>query len=154
MREERDATYMREAREEDEARDAADIEGGGYEGVALAIMAAISRGEAADLILGVRNDGTVPGLPLGAVVEIPCRVDADGPHPLRVTAPTGHRLGLMAQVKEVEQLTIRASLERSPALALEALALHPLVPSVTTAREMLDGFRRRSPQIGALLGTP
>lgn len=154
VREERDATYMREAREEDEARDAADIEGGGYEGVALAIMAAISRGEAADLILGVRNDGTVPGLPLGAVVEIPCRVDADGPHPLRVTAPTGHRLGLMAQVKEVEQLTIRASLERSPALALEALALHPLVPSVTTAREMLDGFRRRSPQIGALLGTP
>ena len=45
VREERDATYMREARADDEERDAADVAGGGYEGVALAIMAAISRGE-------------------------------------------------------------------------------------------------------------
>ena len=37
-----------ESRDEDEERDEADVEGGGYEGVALAIMAAITRGERLD----------------------------------------------------------------------------------------------------------
>ena len=47
------------ARAEDEERDPADVEGGGYEGVALAIMAAIARNERAAMILNVRN-GTTP----------------------------------------------------------------------------------------------
>ena len=47
VRMERNATYMREARSEGDERDEHDVQGGGYEGVALAIMAAISRGEPA-----------------------------------------------------------------------------------------------------------
>lgn len=149
-REERDATYMKEAREAAEQRDAADIEGGGYEGVALAIMAAISRGEPATLILNVPSGGAVGCVPDDAVVEVPCTVDRNWPRPLPVSAPTGHMAGLMQQVKEVERLTIAAALEPSPSLALKAFALHPLVDSVTTARRLLNGYREANPLIGQL----
>jgi 6-phospho-beta-glucosidase len=150
VRAERDATYMKEARAQDEARDAADVAGGGYEGVALAIMAAIARGEATELILNVRGAGAVPGLPADAVVEIPCTVDRQGPHPRSLPAPQGHMLGLMQQVKAVERLVIEAVTTRSEDAALKAFALHPLVDSVSSARTLLDGYRRRSPQIDAL----
>ncbi|MDX3000141.1 6-phospho-beta-glucosidase [Kribbella solani] len=151
VREERDSTYMKETREASEARDAADVAGGGYEGVAVAIMAAIARNERSTMILNVRNGSTVPGLPADAVVEVPCTVDADGPHPLATSPLAGHQLGLVQQVKAVEQLTITAALEHSPRLALEALALHPLVDSVTTARTLLSNYRSRHADLDELL---
>ena len=141
---------MLEARQAEEERDAVDIEGGGYEGVALAIMAAISRGEPATLILNVRNDGTVWCVPDDAVVEVPCLVDRAGPRPLAVRPPAGHMGGLIQQVKEVERLTIAAARERAPAMALKAFALHPLVDSVTTARSLLHGYREADPMIASL----
>ncbi|MEO5983443.1 MAG: 6-phospho-beta-glucosidase [Pedococcus sp.] len=150
VRMERNATYMKEAREEGEERDEHDVQGGGYEGVALAIMAAISRGEPASLILNVRSRGAVPGVPDDAVVEVPCTVDADGPRPLPVSPLTSHQLGLVLQVKGVERLTISASATGSEREAVEAFALHPLVDSVTVARELLRGYRARIPAVDAV----
>ncbi|WP_374971269.1 6-phospho-beta-glucosidase [Terrabacter sp. BE26] len=150
VRRERNATYMQETRESDDGesheRAEADVEGGGYEGVALALMAAIARDEPARLILNVRNGTAVPGLSADAVVEVPCRVDASGPVPLPISALAGHALGLAQQVKAVDELVIRAAVERSRSLAVEAFALHPLVDSVTVARQLLDGYRHRLPE--------
>lgn len=151
VREERDATYMKESRAGQETRDAADIEGGGYEGVALAIMGAIARNERSTMILNVRNGSAVPGLPPEAVVEVPCIVDADGPRPLATLPLAGHQLGLVQQVKAVEQLTIEAARSRSASLALKAFALHPLVDSVSTARVLLQGYRDRHRDLDLLL---
>src|SRR5665811_693060 len=151
VREERDATYMKESRAGQEIRDAADIEGGGYEGVALAIMGAIARNERSTMILNVRNGSAVPGLPPEAVVEVPCTVNAYGPHPIATLPLAGHQLGLVQQVKAVEQLTIEAARSRSASLALKAFALHPLVDSVTTARVLLQGYRARHPDLAQLL---
>lgn len=150
VREERDATYMKEARAADESRDAADIQGGGYEGVALAIMGAISRDQPASMILNVRNGDTVPGLPADAVVEVPCTVDGRGPRPDPIAPAEGHMLGLMQQVKAVERLVISAVHTRSQRTAIEAFALHPLVDSVTTARALFEGYRRRTPELERL----
>ncbi len=147
VRAERDATYMKESRAEDEERDAADVEGGGYEGVALDIMAAIRHDRPKRMILNVRNGGAVAGLPPEAVVEVLCDVDASGPRPVGPPALTGDQLGLVQQVKAVEQLAIRAARTRSPRLAVQALALHPLVDSVTTARLLLQGYRERIPAL-------
>lgn len=149
-RENRDATYMQESRTEGEKRDADDIAGGGYEGVALAIMAALARDEPTSLILNVRNGSTLSGLPDDAVVEVPCAVDGAGVRPLPVQAPSGHSAGLVQQVKAVERLTIRAALEGSERLAREALALHPLVDSVTVAGQLLTGYRARIPAVDAI----
>lgn len=149
VRRERNATYMQETREADDGesheRSGADVEGGGYEGVALALMAAIARDEPARLILNVRNRGTVACLPDDAVVEVPCRVDASGPVPVEVSPLPGHALGLVQQVKAVDELVIRAAVDQSRSLAVQAFALHPLVDSVTIARELLTAYGRRLP---------
>lgn len=147
VRRERNATYMQENRAEGRSRDEADVVGGGYEGVALALMGAIARDEPATLILNVANAGTLPGLPVDAVVEVPCRVTGAGPRPLPVTPLSGAALGLVQQVKAVEELTIRAAREGAEATAVEAFGLHPLVDSVTVARELLAGYRARIPSL-------
>jgi 6-phospho-beta-glucosidase len=74
------------------------------------------------------------------VVEVPCHVDAAGAVALSTEAPDAHQLGLMSQVKAVEQLTIVAARSRDVALATKAFALHPLVDSVTVARELVRGY--------------
>jgi 6-phospho-beta-glucosidase len=168
VRRERNATYMQETRESGDGggsgpggagsveRAQADVEGGGYEGVALALMAAIARDEPARLILNVRNGGTLPGptalpgLPADAVVEVPCRVDASGPTPLPVSPLSGSALGLAQQVKAVDELVIRAVTESSRSLAVQAIALHPLVDSVTVARDVVAGYQRALPDHYAL----
>ncbi len=146
----REATYLAETRADDQDRDPSDVCGGGYEGVALAIMRAISRGKPARLILNVRNGFAMPGLPADAVVETVCTVDQNGSTPVASAALNGHMLGLTAQVKTVEELTIAAARERSRRLAIEAFALHPLVDSVTVARQLLSDYERRIPQIAEL----
>jgi 6-phospho-beta-glucosidase len=153
-RRERDASYMAEAREATDAgeRDPADLEAGGYEGVALALMAALARGEPATMILNVANGTAVPGLPADAVVEVPCAVDGSGVRPLATRPLPGRFLGLLQQVKEVERTTIEAALTGSPRLAVAAFALHPLVDSVGTARALLDAYRARIPELAAVLG--
>ncbi|WP_116112078.1 6-phospho-beta-glucosidase [Austwickia chelonae] len=144
---ERDATYMREARAAGDERDAADLQAGGYESVALAIMAAIARGEPSRMILGVRNGRALPGLSAEAVVELPCLVDGTGIQVEQPSLLTGRMMGLVQQVKAVEELTIRAVEQRSPALAIAAFAQHPLVDSVSTARLLLDGYRSAMPAV-------
>ncbi|GAA4917642.1 6-phospho-beta-glucosidase [Nonomuraea thailandensis] len=151
-RRERDSTYMAEARDTTGAgeRSAADLEAGGYEGIALALVAAIARGEPATMILNVGNGTAVPGLPEEAVVEIPCTVDAAGVRPLATGPLPARFLGLMQQVKAVEQTAIEAAMTGSSRLAVAAFALHPLVDSVTTARRLLDGYRARVPELAAV----
>ncbi len=153
VRRERNATYMQETRENGDGdsheRSEADVEGGGYEGVALALMAAIARDEPARLILNVRNGGAVAGLPDDAVVEVPCTVDAAGPVPARVSPLPGHALGLAQQVKAVDEVVIEAAAEQSRSLAVKAFALHPLVDSVTVARELVGAYTLRLPDFYA-----
>ncbi|MEU7739048.1 6-phospho-beta-glucosidase [Nonomuraea sp. NPDC049158] len=151
-RKERDESYMADTREITDAgeRDAVDLEAGGYEGIALALVGAIARGEPSTMILNVRNGGAVAGLPDEAVVEIPCAVDGSGVRPLATRPLPGRFLGLVQQVKAVEQTAIEAALSGSSRLAVEAFALHPLVDSVGTARKLLDGYRARIPELAAV----
>lgn len=151
-RRERDESYMADARGVTDAgeRDAADLEAGGYEGIALALMAAIARGEPATMILNVRNGSAVPGLPEDGVVEVPCAVDGSGVRALATRPLPGRFLGLAQQVKAVEQTVIEAALTGSARLATAAFAMHPLVDSTTTAERLLDGYRARIPELAAV----
>ena len=49
----------------------------------------------------------------------------------------------------MEQLTIRAAVDRNPDLAVQAFALHPLVDSVAVARDLLTAYRRANPALFA-----
>ncbi len=151
VRRERNATYMSDVHAEEDERDAADVEGGGYEGVALALMAAIARGEPTTMILNVRNRSSVPGLPPDAVVEVPCAVGAFAPRPLASRPLDLPELGLVQQVKAAERLTIEAARTGSRQTAVRALAVHPLVDSVSTARVLLDGYRAAIPELSSVI---
>jgi 6-phospho-beta-glucosidase len=56
-----------------------------------------------------------------------------------------HARALIDTIKAVERATIEAALTGSTELAVKALALHPLVPSVTAAREIFAEYRQRLP---------
>jgi 6-phospho-beta-glucosidase len=150
----RSASYMAEAKGTIQGathvEDPGSLEHQGYAGVALKVMAAISRNERASMILNVRNGNTVPALPPDAVVEVPVTVDANGAHPLAPTQPDLSQAGLMQQVKAVEQLTINAAITGNKSAALKAFALHPLVDSLTIARQLLDGYINRIPEVAAV----
>lgn len=139
-RREREETYGAEGRAAGGGwqRDPHDLDGGGYERVALALMRAIARDERAVLILNVRAGGALSPLDADAVVEVPCEVGAFGARPLAVAPPDEHQAGLMLAVKAVERAAIEAAATGSRRAALRALALHPLVDSPAVASRILD----------------
>ena len=152
-RHEREATYMAENREAAGLgeRDDADVESGGYEKVALALMRAIARDDATTLILNVRNKNRRIGvLDEDAVVEVPCLVDAGGARPVTGSQLAEHAAGLVASVKAVDRTVIRAAMTRDREAARLAFALHPLIDSYTVAGRLLDGYLEELPGLSYL----
>ncbi|MFI1016863.1 6-phospho-beta-glucosidase [Streptomyces sp. NPDC020965] len=151
-RAEREATYMAHNREAAGAgeRAAADLESGGYEQVALALMRAIAHHRRTTLILNVRNRGTLSALDADAVVEVPCFVDANGAHPVTVAPLPDHATGLVCAVKAVEREVLAAAESGSRARAVAAFALHPLVDSVAVARRLVEGYTAAHRTLGYL----
>jgi 6-phospho-beta-glucosidase len=111
----------------------------GYSAVALGVIEALTDPGAA-IILNVPNRGALPGMADDDVVEVTCHVGGGVIRPIAMGALPDHALGLMKMVKAYERLTIRAAVEGSYELALQALALHPLVPSFEIARAILDDY--------------
>ena len=150
-RHERERTYMAEA------RDAAGVAGGhgdgaegenpGYEAEAMAVVDAIANNRRSILICNTANRSALPFLDEAAVVEVPAVVGRYGPHPVAAGPVPDHAQALIQSIKAVERATIEAALTGSSALAVKALALHPLVPSVSTARAIFDGYRSRLPEL-------
>lgn len=138
-RREREETYLAESRAATGGwqRDPHDLDGGGYDRVALALMRAIAHDERTTLILNVPGGGAVSFLDPRAVVEVPCEVGAFGVRPLPVAPPDEHQAGLMLALKAVERATVEAAATGSRKAALRALALHPLVDSASAADRIL-----------------
>jgi 6-phospho-beta-glucosidase len=148
-RRERDRTYFAEARtaaglpEIDEGWESA----GGYEAQAIAVVEAITRNEGRVLILDTANRSSLPFLDERAVVEVPCVVGRAGAIPTAVGSVPDHARALIETIKDVERTTIRAALEGSRELAVRALALHPLVPSVNVARSIFEQYAARHAEL-------
>lgn len=110
---------------------------GGYAEVAMDLLAARTDGASRLMALNVRNNGALPGMADDDVVETDCVVDRTGIRP-RFHAPLAPEdLELVLRVAEYERLAARAIRERSTALAEDALAAHPLVPSRDLARRLV-----------------
>ncbi len=84
------------------------------------------------------NHGAVAGIADDAGVEVVCRVDRTGPHPLPVgEIPLAFR-GLVQAVKAYETLTVMAAVQQSRTLAIQALLNHPLVGDLPLAETIVD----------------
>jgi 6-phospho-beta-glucosidase len=151
---ERETTYMAENRDAVGMgeRDSCDLESGGYEQVALALMRAIARDERTTLILNVRGRGRIPTLDDDAVIEVPCHVDANGARPIAGAPLPDHGQGLVCAVKAVERAVIHAATTAERAHAVKALTIHPLIDSYTVAKRLLDAYQRHFPELAYLGG--
>jgi 6-phospho-beta-glucosidase len=153
VRKEREATYMAESRAASGAgeRDADDLDGGGYDRVALALMRALAGDQQATLVLNVRNRSALLGLDADAVVEVPCLVGRNGAQPFAVGALDPHASALVAVVKQAERAAVDAAVSGSRAGAVKALVTHPLVGSVRTAERILDRELEALPELRSVL---
>jgi 6-phospho-beta-glucosidase len=86
------------------------------------------------------------------VVEVPCLVGPHGVTPMATEPLPGSMLGLLQQVKAVEQDTIEAAFTGSVTLAVRAFAQHPLVGSIAVARELVAAYRAALPGVAAVFG--
>jgi 6-phospho-beta-glucosidase len=149
---ERSSTYMLEAGAvaADGTRpgiDPDDLEG--YAGVALRAAGAIVNNDPAVMVMNARNRSALGFLDADAVVETSCVVSGAGVHPVAAGVLPDHARALVESMKAVERLTIEAARTGSAELAIRALALHPLVPSVGVARSIFAGYRAEEPHIRA-----
>ena len=124
--------------------------GGGYSEVALGVMDSLYNNLEKRFIVNVPQGGAVPGYAPEAVFEIPCLVSANCIQPLNVPAIPAAVQGIIAAVKNYEQLAVEAALTGERQTALMALMAHPLVGDYDIAHpmlaEMLEANRDYLPQ--------
>ena len=126
--------------------------GGGYSEVAMNFVNAVYNDVNSEQVVNVPNDGAVPFLPDSAVVEVNCLVNRRGVFPLRKSRAQIPPMcwGLVAAVKNYEQLAVEAAVEGSVTKMKWALLAHPLVREYELVEalvpELLEANRDYLPQ--------
>jgi len=118
----------------------ADRGGAFYSEAAAQLLASLHDGRGDVQVVDVRNEGSIPGVPDDAVVEVPARIDRQGAHPLSQAPLVDEMQQLVLQVKTYERLTIRAARSGNRADALAALSVNPLVGPYTDPEPLLDAL--------------
>jgi 6-phospho-beta-glucosidase len=116
---------------------------GGYEGVALQVIDGLTARSPGEVIVNTRNGASLGFLEPDDVVEVPALVHGGGVSPLAVGRLPRSAVGLITQTKQYERELVDAAVAGDAGLAALALAVHPLVPGVTVAREMISEYRER-----------
>jgi len=94
--------------------------------------------------VNVLNNGTNLDLPEDAVIERNSVIDSRGAHPISLGHMPLKIRGIVQIVKAYEQLTIEAAVNHDYDAALQALTVHPLVPSSNTAKKLLDDILKEN----------
>ena len=93
-------------------------------------------------VVNVPHHGAVPGLPPDWVLEIPCKIDSAGVHPLPTEPLPTVCTGLVSQVKSYELLTVEAAVHGDRKAAYEALAGPPPGSFCRPCASGIEGFVR------------
>ncbi len=89
-------------------------------------------------VVNTTHAGAVKGWPENWVLEMPCKVDRSGVHPLPAEPLPPVCFGLIAQVKSYELLTVEAAVHGDRDAAFQALLAHPLGPMADCVQTVLD----------------
>ena len=117
---------------------------GGYAGVALRYMEIVRSGKPDSMILCTLNNGAIPGLLDTDVIESTCDVTPTACTPHRFTDFDEEALELIRRVKLYERKAAKAILTKDRAMAVDAIALHPLVNSYSLAEDLVDQYIRHN----------
>lgn len=114
------------------------IRGRSGESVADVIVATTEAQNHYEVSLDIRNEGCIPNLPPGAIVEVPGVVSGDGVRGLRMAPlPEGIAAWARNQITIHEQ-AVAAAVSGDRTQALQALLLDPVVDSLKVAERVLD----------------
>jgi alpha-galactosidase len=84
----------------------------------------------------VENTGLITNLPNGSCVEVPCLVDKNGVHPCIVGDLPPQCAALNRTNINVQELAVKAALEKDRAAALQAVMFDPLTSALLAPREI------------------
>ena len=105
----------------------------------VAITEAMYTGrEHVELAVNLPNRGVIANLPGDAVVEVPAVVGSHGISGVSVGRLPDAIAAVLSARAFQQELVVEAAVGGSRAIALQALALDPLVPDAATARAILD----------------
>lgn len=124
--------------------------GGGYSEVAIGFVDAVYNNTDKEMVVNVPNQGAVPFLPDDAVIEAKCLVNRTGMQALHVSRIPEMCWGLIAAVKNYEQLAVEAAVEGDIRKMKLALLAHPLVRQYDLVEklvpELLEANKEYLPQ--------
>ncbi len=89
------------------------------------IIHALETGKPHEVNINVPNHGLISNLPEGCCVEVPCRVDAQGIHPIVVGALPAHLAALIQTNVNVQALSVEAALTGKRESVYHAAMLDP-----------------------------
>ena len=92
--------------------------------------------------VNVRNAGHVPGLPDGAIVEVPASASGSGLHPLAMDPLPEAVLALLRTQVSINRLLVDAFRDRSRQTLLQALLLDPTTESYRQAVNLINEMCR------------
>ncbi|MEM4461646.1 MAG: alpha-glucosidase/alpha-galactosidase [Candidatus Bathyarchaeia archaeon] len=84
----------------------------------------------------VENRGLITNLPYGCCVEVPCMVDRGGIHPCHVGDLPPQCAALNRTNINVQELAVKAALEKDRTAVIEAIMFDPLTSAILTPREI------------------
>jgi alpha-galactosidase len=106
--------------------------------LASQFIRALETGAEIEVYGNVRNDGLIEGLPEDACVEVPVRVGRDGVRPTRFGQIPPQCLALNRTFLNVAELTVRAVLEGSRELVIQAALVDPNTSATLTVGQIAD----------------
>lgn len=102
------------------------------------LAVALSGEEKQKFIIIEPNNGKIPNLPDDAMVELPAWITKDGPEVIGIEPIATFYKGMIEQQNACEHLLVEGAIEGSYRKVLLAFALNKTVPSIETAKAILD----------------
>lgn len=90
--------------------------------------------------VNIPNTGYITNLPEGAIVEVPAVLGSEGPVGLSCGKLPETIAELCRRQIRITELVVQAILEEDKKLALEALALDPMIDDLDVARKLLEEY--------------
>lgn len=109
-----------------------------YSEAAVGLLASLRADDGGRHAVNIRNAGTLANLPDDAVIEVSCRVGADGATALPTAPLAPESAGLVAHVSAYEELAVAAATVGGGDLVRRALLAHPLVGQYDQADRLTD----------------
>jgi len=108
----------------------------GYHRIAIEVMTGLLSEEPRQVVVNVRNHGSIEDLGDEDVVEVPCRICRSGVTPISTGRLPEAVRGMVLAVKAYERTVIRAAVEKSWPLAQLAMLEYPIIGQWEIAEDL------------------